>query len=552
MLSLTIVTLCHNIKDDKMQLADNVSNDKLRGGFYTPNKIASFILKWAFNGRKDIDILEPSCGDGVFLREIQEGKYEYNSFLGIELDEEEAQKARNTNLAKSEILNTDFHEYCISTEKKFDLVIGNPPYIRYQYFNKDQQVYAASIFLKTVLSYYKLTNSWVSFVVGSSLLLKETGKIGFVLPAEILQVSFAKQLRNFLSVFYNKINIISFQKLVFPNIQQEVVLLLCEKNKSNVHSIEHIEVLDADGLDCIEIEKLRSPQKKINHKSSKWTFYFLEQKEIDFLEELQESNIIPRMNKYANIEVGITTGSNEFFTVPLSVVKKYNLEEYAKPLVGRSIQVAGAVFTKDDWENNIKLDAKAFLLVFPSYKELNDGAKEYLKWGVKEGVDKGYKCRIRDEWQIVPSLRVSDALFMRRNNLYPRLILNENQAYTTDTMHRVTIKPDLDIKSFISSYYNSLSLASTEIFGRSHGGGVLELMPNEAENIFLPFQKNNSNLFLTIDEMLRTKANISSILDVTNKQILELNYGLSSNDVKLAHDIWAKLSSRRLNRKNSI
>jgi adenine-specific DNA-methyltransferase len=67
-----------------MQLADNVSNDKLRGGFYTPNKIASFILKWAFNGRKDIDILEPSCGDGVFLREIQEGKYEYNSFLGIE------------------------------------------------------------------------------------------------------------------------------------------------------------------------------------------------------------------------------------------------------------------------------------------------------------------------------------------------------------------------------------------------------------------------------------------------------------------------------------
>ena len=295
-----------------------------------------------------------------------------------------------------------------------------------------------------------------------------------------------------------------------------------------------------------------SPQKKINHKSSKWTFYFLEQKEIDFLEELQDSNIIPRMNKYANIEVGITTGSNEFFTVPLSVVKKYNLEKYAKPLVGRSIQVTGSVFTKNDWENNIKLDAKAFLLVFPSYKELNDGAKAYLKWGVKEGIDQGYKCRIRDEWQIVPSLRVSDAFFMRRNNIYPRLILNESQAYTTDTMHRVTIKPDLDIKSFISSYYNSLSLASTEILGRSHGGGVLELMPNEAENIFLPFQNNNSDLFLTIDEMLRAKVDISNILDITNKQILELNYGLSSNDVKLAHDIWVKLSSRRLNRKNNI
>jgi adenine-specific DNA methylase len=59
-------------------------------------------------------------------------------------------------------------------------------------------------------------------VVGSSLLLKEKGKIGFVIPAELLQVSYTKQLREFLAHFYNKINIISFEKLVFPDIQQEV------------------------------------------------------------------------------------------------------------------------------------------------------------------------------------------------------------------------------------------------------------------------------------------------------------------------------------------
>lgn len=50
-----------------------------------------------------------------------------------------------------------------------------------------------------------------------------------MLPAEVLQVSYAQQLREFLSHFYNKINIVSFEKLVFPEIQQEVVLLLCEK-----------------------------------------------------------------------------------------------------------------------------------------------------------------------------------------------------------------------------------------------------------------------------------------------------------------------------------
>ena len=218
-----------------MQLIKEASKEKLRGGFYTPEPIASFVLKWAFNGNKQFDILEPSCGDGVFLEEIQKGGYEYNSVTAIEFDEVEAEKSKKIGLDKTNVINTDFHDFCINTKQKFDLVVGNPPYIRYQYFDKEQQEFASQIFDKAKLKYSKLTNAWVSFVIGSSLLLKEEGKIGFVLPAEILQVSYARPLREFLAHFYNKINIVSFEKLVFPDIQQEVVLLLCEKNKSKTH-----------------------------------------------------------------------------------------------------------------------------------------------------------------------------------------------------------------------------------------------------------------------------------------------------------------------------
>ena len=140
-------------------------------------------------------------------------------------------------------------------------------------------------------------------------------------------------LREFLAHFYNKINIVSFEKLVFPDIQQEVVLLLCEKNKSKTHLIEHLELRDAEDLKTLDVSKLKSPKKQIDFKSNKWTFYFLEQNEIDFLETLQNSKLIPRFKEYAKVEVGITTGSNPFFTVPLSIVQFYNLEEYAKPLV---------------------------------------------------------------------------------------------------------------------------------------------------------------------------------------------------------------------------
>ena len=534
-----------------MNLISEASAEKLRGGFYTPEPIAEFVLRWGINGSTDFDILEPSCGDGIFLEQLLKYKLKYKSITAVELDETESAKAEKICLKNKQIITADFHTYCNNTLQRFDLIVGNPPYIRYQFFDRLQQVEAGDIFIKAGLTYSKLTNAWVSFVVGSSLLLKDKGgKIGFVLPAEVLQVSYAQQLRNFLAHFYNKINIISFEKLVFPGIQQEVVLLLCEKDGTKNHNIEHIELRDANDLQKLDVSILKSPRKKIDFKSNKWTFYFLEQEEIDFLESVAKHRNIQCLGKFANVEVGITTGSNDFFTVPLSIIEEYGLQDYARPMVGRSVQVNSVIFTKKDWENNRFSKAKAHLLVFSKREDLNkkNGAVKYIAQGESLGIHKGYKTGIRNDWYVVPSLKISDALFIRRNNLYPRLIINEAQAYTTDTMHRVFVKASTDIKALTASYYNSLSLAFTEVSGRSHGGGVLELMPNEAERVLLPYHKENALLLPEIDKLIRSKTNIETILKSSNQVILKEHYGLTQKEINLAHNIWKKLSSRRLNR----
>lgn len=533
-----------------MKLIENETEQKLRGGFYTPEPIAKFILRWAINGDIGYDILEPSCGDGVFLEQIKTSNIKYNSITAIEIDVVEAMKAASVDLSHKVVLNEDFHAFANVTERRFDLVVGNPPYIRYQYFDKEQQIAAEKIFQNANLRYSKLTNAWVSFVVGASLLLKEKGKIGFVLPAEILQVSYAMPLRNFLSHYYSKINIVSFKKLVFPDIQQEVVLLLCEKNKTTEHYIEHIEVEDIDDLMALDIPSLKKSKKRIDFKSNKWTFYFLEQREIDFLEEITKSGAIPKLGDFADVEVGITTGSNEFFTVPLPIVEAFELQPFAKPLVGRSVQVTSPIFTYTDWLQNRKSKARAHLLVFPAMDKLakHKEALKYLAIGERNGIKKGYKCGIRDEWQIVPSIWISDALFIRRNNLYPKLIINEARAYTTDTMHRVKIKENVNIRAFAASYYNSLSFALSEISGRSYGGGVLELMPSEVEKILLPYKDTNAHCIDEIDEMMRKKDDINKILEFTNNLILKNGYGLSKTEINIADNIWRKLSHRRLNR----
>jgi len=546
-----------------MELIVNASKEKLRGGFYTPKVIGDFILTWAINGNQNYDILEPSCGDGLFLEQIKEKGYKYNSITAIELDPNEARKAYNIDIPNKVVLNEDFHNYCNSTRQKFDLVIGNPPFIRYQYFDKEQQIKAEKIFNSAGLKYSKLANSWVSFVVGSSLLLKDVGKIGFVIPAEILQVSYAHQIRKFLVQFYNKITIISFRKLVFPDIQQDVLLLLCEKDNSNSHLIEHLEVEDAEELRKLDIARIKKPMKRVNLKSSKWTFYFLEQEEIDFIENLLDQRIIPTLDDYASVEVGMTTGSNEFFSVPKSIVEKYSLQEYAKPAVGRSVQVSGAIFKECDWKLNSESNSKAYILLFPSRNELinNNKALEYIDNGEKGNIHKGYKCRIRDEWQTLPSAWVSEVLFLRRSDIFPKIVINQAKVYTTDTMHRITINNSLgliknnknvNVEAFTASYYNSLSFASAEIFGRSYGGGVLELMPSEVENILLPYNDNNIEILEEIDNMIRKKEHIDKILKFTDIVILKENYGLSESDIKLANKIWKKLLNRRKNRGYSI
>ncbi|MDN0053079.1 class I SAM-dependent methyltransferase [Bacteroides caecigallinarum] len=531
-----------------MQLIENATDQKLRGAYYTPPVIAKFILQWGINGNNDLNILEPSCGDGVFLECISNNKILYNSVTAVEYEVGEAEKARAIPLHDSEVINEDFHRFCLDTDKRFNLVVGNPPFIRYQYYDAEQQKLADEIFKRSKLKRTKLTNAWVTFVVGCSQLLTETGKMGFVIPSELLMVKYAQQLRQYLAKSFNKINIISFENLVFEEIQQEVVLLLCEKNGTDEHLIEHIEVKNADSLLTLDPRRLKFPTKKIDFHTDKWTYYFLEKEELDLLEKVKHN--MPSISTYANVEVGITTGANDYFTVPKSVVTLYNLEEYAKPMVGRSVQVNSLCFTKKDWLANVELGAKAHLLVFHSgVKENgNDGVKAYINNGEKEGINKGYKTGIRDEWYIIPSIKLSDALFLRRNNQYPKFVLNEAKAYTTDTMHRVFIKEGVNKKAFVASYYNSLSFTFAEILGRNFGGGCLELMPSEVGGIYMPYRVENETLFAEIDRMLRHKRTADEILDYTDRVILHDGMGLSMEEVQTARSIWHKIMGRRLSR----
>src|SRR5574344_1731697 len=100
----------------------------------------------------------------------------------------------------------------------------------------------------------KLVNTWVGFIVACVHMLSENGKIAFVIPAEILQVAYAEDLRLYLSNHLAKITLITFEQLVFPGIEQEVVVFIGEKVE-NEKGIRIIETQDLEGFKTLEVQK---------------------------------------------------------------------------------------------------------------------------------------------------------------------------------------------------------------------------------------------------------------------------------------------------------
>lgn len=188
-----------------MNFKSEESTQKLRGGYYTPEPIADFLIRWALVNHPQ-QILEPSCGDGRFLQalstQINAGNGLAPAFVdAVELIPQEAKRANHSSNALRQlstevgIVNDDFFNWIDTVNgNRWDAIIGNPPYIRYQYFETEQRDKAKRIFERANVPFSKRTNAWVPFVIASVMHLAPNGRLAMVIPAEILHVQHANGL----------------------------------------------------------------------------------------------------------------------------------------------------------------------------------------------------------------------------------------------------------------------------------------------------------------------------------------------------------------------
>ena len=531
--------------------------NKLRGGYYTPDKISEFIAEWAIRTQSD-SVLEPSCGDGSFLSAITKrlqtlgtpAKQIKKNVIGIELDKIEARKSTSYGTT---VKCTDFFTYyknSIDNKKKFDVIVGNPPFIRYQNFTEEYRQIAFELMNKYGFHPNRLTNIWLPFLVLSCKALKSNGRVGMVIPAELFQVDYAAEARQFLSAFFDKLTLVTFKRLVFDDIQQEVILLLgergCDKHGIRVVELDDMADLIAQGQTCLENTEL----KELDHSRDKWMKYYLSNEELELLKRLNSDPRISNSTDLFEVNVGLVSGENDFFVMNQATVEEFNLQQSVIPIISRSEQLKGVQLTNKDYHNLIELGKKVFFFA-PGNEEfdaLTDEQKAYIQWGEKKGFNKNYKCRIRPRWYHVSQTWCADAFLIRQAHLYPKLILNEKKALVTDTLHKVRFLNGIDGKHVASAFLNVYTFALSETIGRSYGGGVLTFEPGEMRKIRIPMIMAERLDLQKLDNWQR-KGEIDQILDYTDKILLQDGLGLSQHEIELLHSIWNKLRNRRMTRK---
>lgn len=532
--------------------------NKLRGGYYTPDKISEFIAEWAIRTSSD-SVLEPSCGDGSFLSAITMRYSELGAsdeqikqnVIGIELDDVEAAKAAQYGTT---VVCKDFFTYYqekIEDQTQFDVIVGNPPFIRYQHFTEEYRKIAFALMNKHGFRPNRLTNIWLPFLVLSCKALKSNGRVGMVIPAELFQVDYAAEARQFLSTFFDKLTLVTFKQLVFSDIQQEVILLLGERgcNEYGIRVVELDDIADliAQGQRCLENAKF----KELDHSRDKWVKYYLSNEELALLKQLNTDPQISNATDLFEVNVGLVSGENDFFVMNQATVEKFSLQGSVVPIISRSEQLKGVQLKSEDYDNLIALGKKVFFFApgNEDFDELTDEQRAYIQWGEGKGFNKNYKCRIRPKWYHVSQTWRADAFLIRQAHLYPRMILNEKQALVTDTLHKVRFLEGVDGKCVAAAFLNTYTFALSETIGRSYGGGVLTFEPGEMRKIRVPMKMAERLDLQKIDHWQRN-GEIDKILEYTDTILLRDGLGLSEYEISLLRSIWKKMCGRRMTRKN--
>lgn len=218
------------------------------GQYFTPRDMADFMIDLA-NVDRSARIMEPSCGEGVFLDLLKSRGYE--NVTAYEID---------ASLANQ--FDCVHYESFVSAKinEKFDLIIGNPPYIRWKNLEDDlkEELARSSIWN---LYFNSLCDYLYIFILKSVQLLSDGGQLVFICPEYWINTAHSASLRNYMTQHGFFEEIYHFNETpVFEGVTSSIIVFKFVKgvkksNFINVVKFQNRKKLDKEMLSCIRQRK---------------------------------------------------------------------------------------------------------------------------------------------------------------------------------------------------------------------------------------------------------------------------------------------------------
>ena len=540
---------------------------KSLGAFYTDVQVAEFLVWWAVREATET-VLDPSFGGGVFLRAACQrlgalGGRPRDQVFGVEFDEcvhqEIANKLRQEFAVRSGHLTcTDFFALERATNTPVDVVVGNPPFIRYQRFSGAARERALGQAARAGVTLSGLTSSWLPFLIHSVSQLKRGGRLAMVLPFELTHAAYAKSGLDFLLRSFGSVNLLTFRQKLFPDLSEDTLLLLAAEMGGSTRSWRWRDLAHAGDLDdliraeardfyqcrVLDAELLASGQDRLIDN-------FISRKARELYRELVRSQRTVRLGEIADVGIGYVTGANGFFHLSPAAAQEWQIPDgFLRPAVRRGRSLRGLFFTAQDWRDAAARGEASYLLHIKPKDEVPASVERYLKTG--GNIRSAFKVRTRNPWYSVPHVYKPDAFLSYMSGTTPRLVANEAGLVAPNSLHILRLHEGVSLHERVLAtlWQTSLTRLSVELEGHSLGGGMLKLEPTEAENVLLPWPANQRGLLdaaAELDVLARAEGDAATVREA-DASILRKRLHLTRAEVNLLQNAAACLQERRLAR----
>ncbi len=196
----------------------NKIEKKSNGIYFTPPETIDTNIKYLEPFMKNVkEVLEPSCGSCEYILALKK-QYANINITGIELNNTIFESIKHIEDNNIKLINDNYLNY--KSQKKFDLIIGNPPFFVMKKKDVNESYY----------NYFDgRPNIFVLFIIKSLTLLNKNGIISFVLPNNFMNCLYYDKTRKYINDNFHILNIVECNDNYIETSQDTIIIVLQNK-----------------------------------------------------------------------------------------------------------------------------------------------------------------------------------------------------------------------------------------------------------------------------------------------------------------------------------